>query len=744
MGVLTQHTTFILTFYEGGTSTPHFSLRDEVLNTERHHSDWSSSVKLRHMAISFVSAGYSQPLDEVKTDRAALDAITSETKPSVTLGEEQAQPEDAIAQLQIRTPPPSSPVAENMGVHKGASEATSEAMDTTGPSQSQPLFVVDSVGDQALKPVVTATVPVPIRSAARSPSDSEDEVILFRGRRDPVVIKDESFAGTPSTEAPVRDALAKPAPGTKSIQQTSPPASTREPKRKARPTRRGRRAKTSDAAKGGPSAYPDDDDDDIDDEVLKDYLENVDCEDLLTAFSHPEITAEDEWVSSEMDDSGDLDDSDGLGEFFQDGPDGMLGQMDALALAQLSGKSNMALDFAIDDMLAGYDMEADDFEGGDEDGTSDPGDDSDLESELEYTERQRWEDEADLRQRQADAMTDEEIARILAKQEDLGMGSEELMLFDDSGFGDVSRAQTGLDAILADPGHRNHRKNKKGRRQGHFPEASLMADVLEQDPYGGFDVMDFDRPSLRNTGVGRKGRKSNGPLPEELADLSDSDMADNLQSAWANDRTKKAAKKAEREELRAQGLLGRKNKFKPDLGIKFSQGMSLDDVRSELETFLADPTMASKAFPPMEKGERKLLHEIALLFDLTSNSRGSGRNRFTIISKRARTPTVFDEVRWSRALRLANRGFLRGAGKGRGGVNTPNRAGRGGGFSAAAVGYMDGEVVGAAAPEIADSSFGHKLMLKMGWEKGMALGKGGEGLLVPVQAKVKSGRGGLG
>ena len=178
--------------------------------------------------------------------------------------------------------------------------------------------------------------------------------------------------------------------------------------------------------------------------------------------------------------------------------------------------------------------------------------------------------------------------------------------------------------------------------------------------------------------------------------------------------------------------------------MKFSDGMSLDDLRETLDDFLSAPGDTQKAFPPMEKGERKLLHEIAHVFDLTSVSRGAGKSRFTVLSKRARTPTYLDERRWARATALSNRSFFKAAGKGRSGTGTPARAGRGGGFSKAAVGYANGDVVGAAAPEIADTSFGHKLMLKMGWEKGMALGKGGEGMLVPVEARVKSGRGGLG
>ena len=174
---------FTLTLFKGGTSTPYFSLRDELLNTERHHSDWSSSIKLRHMAVSFVSAGYSQPLEEVKTDRAALDTTPSRTTASDAYGKEQERNEGAMAQLQIRTPPPSSPVADDLDVNMDDQEASPGGPTAAGEKESQALFVIDPVGDQALKPVGMIQGSVPIPTAPSPPSDSEDEVILFRGRK---------------------------------------------------------------------------------------------------------------------------------------------------------------------------------------------------------------------------------------------------------------------------------------------------------------------------------------------------------------------------------------------------------------------------------------------------------------------------------------------------------------------------------------------------------------------------------
>lgn len=136
------------------------------------------------------------------------------------------------------------------------------------------------------------------------------------------------------------------------------------------------------------------------------------------------------------------------------------------------------------------------------------------------------------------------------------------------------------DFVLLEDLSQGHRKSgKKGTRHGKpsFPSASALADALEADPYFGFDIMDFDRPSLRNK---TKGKQS---TPEVV--LSDSEFEIELQQAWQNDRTKKRLRKKEREELRAQGVLGRKGGT-ADLKVKYSKEMNMEDFMTELRSFL--------------------------------------------------------------------------------------------------------------------------------------------------------------
>jgi hypothetical protein len=55
--------------------------------------------------------------------------------------------------------------------------------------------------------------------------------------------------------------------------------------------------------------------------------------------------------------------------------------------------------------------------------------------------------------------------------------------------------------------------------------------------------------------------------------------------AWDKDRLRKRERKEEREMLRAQGLLGKKD-TKPELKNKYKEGMGIDAVKDEIKNFL--------------------------------------------------------------------------------------------------------------------------------------------------------------
>lgn len=190
-------------------------------------------------------------------------------------------------------------------------------------------------------------------------------------------------------------------------------------------------------------------------------------------------------------------------------------------------------------------------------------------------------DEQDLIDRHRERMTDEHIARLFSKQEEFGLGSHDLLLYDGDEQnpppGDVTRRShtNSTSTSVGQP-----RRKGKNRYRSKFPAAGLMADMLEQDPYNGFDIMDQDRPSLRKKLKGRRGK-----LPVEL---SDSELEQTLQSQWEKDRNKKKIRKEERENLRSQGLLGKKGKV--DAKVKNPNGISLAEANDRIVNFLESTT----------------------------------------------------------------------------------------------------------------------------------------------------------
>lgn len=94
-----------------------------------------------------------------------------------------------------------------------------------------------------------------------------------------------------------------------------------------------------------------------------------------------------------------------------------------------------------------------------------------------------------------------------------------------------------------------------------------------------FDMMDWDRPSLRPR------KKGKGARAQINFNLSDSELEATLQASWKSDRLKKSERKRQREEMRALGMLGKKAN-PDDLRIKYPDGMNMDQVGDEMRTFM--------------------------------------------------------------------------------------------------------------------------------------------------------------
>lgn len=171
---------------------------------------------------------------------------------------------------------------------------------------------------------------------------------------------------------------------------------------------------------------------------------------------------------------------------------------------------------------------------------------------------------------------DLKLARLLQQQEALGITDSDLDLnIELDGFMKFSPAASA-----------RARKKKGGNKflpeivpnvaTGFFPSASRFADA-----YDGFDPMDWERPSLAR---GKKQKKGKGKAI--APDLSDEELQETLRSSWMKDREKKKARNAEREVLRAEGLLGGGRHGKRDLKAKYKEGVTIEELQTEIREFL--------------------------------------------------------------------------------------------------------------------------------------------------------------
>jgi hypothetical protein len=340
-------------------------------------------------------------------------------------------------------------------------------------------------------------------------------------------------------------------------------------------------------------------------------------------------------------------------------------------------------------------------------------------------------------------MTDEQLARAYAKQQELGIDGDELQLFgaddddidldNDFTVDEFMNGDSFIPFSVSKHTSNRGRSKRNQRARDSFPSAGALADAIDQDPYGGFDVMDFDRPSLRPK---RKGRKSD--FPYNLEDV-DSELADQLVNTWTKDRDKKAARKREKQEAREAMLLDA------------AEGSTPAAIKLRIRQFLMSESDTLE-LSPMDSAMRAGIHRLAKALTMKSGSHGKegkGAGRYPALTKTPYTKRYTRDNIWEIDALLDSRrfwpkGFNRGPAIPRSGIATPRR-GRGGGGGFGAASYMDGDIVGAAAPEIGSENRGRALLEKMGWKSGMGIGReGNEGSVEVIKHVVKTNKAGLG
>jgi hypothetical protein len=150
-------------------------------------------------------------------------------------------------------------------------------------------------------------------------------------------------------------------------------------------------------------------------------------------------------------------------------------------------------------------------------------------------------------------------------------------------------------------------------------------------------------------------------------------------------------------------------------------------------------TLIRLSLPPMDKADRKVVHELANAFNLKSKSAGKGTKRFPVLYRTSRTSVYVESTFDAVEARLTKRFLPRMDLRGKNPIRTPQRSG------GAGVSYRDGDIVGGSAPELGVENKGRAMLEKMGWSTGTALGAlNNKGILQPVSHVVKTTKAGLG
>lgn len=135
-----------------------------------------------------------------------------------------------------------------------------------------------------------------------------------------------------------------------------------------------------------------------------------------------------------------------------------------------------------------------------------------------------------------------------------------------------------------------------------------------------------------------------------------------------------------------------------------------------------------------------MIHDLANKFNVKSKSTGKADQRRTTLYRTIRTLPYVEAPFENAVAKINRRYFPRLDIKGKRTKRpAPARS------NDAAASYREGEVVGAAAPELGAENRGRAMLEKMGWSKGDALGAlDNKGILQPVPQTMKKSKAGLG
>ncbi|KAF9917526.1 squalene synthetase-like protein [Linnemannia zychae] len=208
------------------------------------------------------------------------------------------------------------------------------------------------------------------------------------------------------------------------------------------------------------------------------------------------------------------------------------------------------------------------------------------------------------------------------------------------------------------------------------------------------------------------------------------------------------------------GRYGRRPRGDTAISVPYRNHLeALTSINDNIKDFVNDRTKVSLELPPLAKALRRRVHLLSELYNLRSQSVGSGKNRFPVLMRTEKTKlphTPIDLRRFMNAgmpLPRIQEGFdgRRDRSNNRRGDRYRRRVGlQDGDYRMSAKDPRDsaravaGSVVGGTASEISKDNVGHRMLSKMGWSPGVGLGASGDGITKPIEAVIRARRRGLG
>ncbi|CAN3359056.1 protein Sqs1p [Diutina catenulata] len=244
-----------------------------------------------------------------------------------------------------------------------------------------------------------------------------------------------------------------------------------------------------------------------------------------------------------------------------------------------------------------------------------------------------------------------------------------------------------------------------------------------------------DPPLTRTVRTKGKGRKKQ--LDLDQLDL-DTDLMQNLQQQYSARREGKKQRKIKKDELSREDAI-----YNNDLLIKYDYSITIKAMKAEFESFWNDSARDTMSFPPLDGHGNKTLIKMAKFFNLRTLRCGKQHGYIKVSKCKTTYHYLPNQDLITRMLR--QRPYFKRTDVGH--MPPPKNSGITG-FQEKSSGpsphVREGDIVGAAAPEIPSDNIGRKMLEMLGWKTGEGLGAGNQGIPEPVQARVKKSKVGLG